>query len=240
MKYRKLISLFLATSAMSLAQTIGTYEFTSNSLAVTDADGGDGITMSSLSTNNLGNLFDNGNLDGTGTVSDYLRLSGPDVSATVGAALTNSEFLSFSVTNNSGGEISLSSISLDYQKTNTFGLGSYVYSDVQGYDDETNDLIGNFIGTYESGSDASFVTDTIALASGGYDGSNVADEDFVLSNGESITFYIAFRFNSTSDTRAVDLDNVSLTYSAVPEASTYALLSGLFALGALALKRRRS
>lgn len=240
MKYRKLICLLFATSSVALAQNIGTYEFTANSLAVTDANGGDGITMSSVSTNSLGSLFDNGNLDGTGSVSDFLRLSGPDVSASIGDALSNNEFLSFSVTNHSGEEIALTSVSLDYQKIDTFGLGSYVYSDVQGFDDATNDLIGNFIGTYESGSDASFVTDTIALGSGSYGGSNVADTDFVLSDGESISFYIAFRFNSTSNTRAVDLDNLTLAYSAVPEPGSYALLAGLIAATALVMKRRQN
>ena len=61
-------------------------------------------------------------------------------------------------------------------------------------------------------------------------------------NDQSDTVYIRLRGTTSSGTGALDgvgIDNFSLTYSAVPEPSSFAALIGLGALGMVATRRRR-
>lgn len=234
-KYTPLIGIIILSATVSYAQrTVGTYEFTGNSLAVSDAVAG--VSMSDISLNSfpVGSLFDNANLDGTGAVSDFLRLSGDDTVSGIATAFSSGLYISFNVTNNTGEAITLDSISIDYRKNNTFGLDSALYSDAQGFDDVTADRIGTLEGTYVSGTDASFVSEAFDLT-GGFDGGNIVASDFVLADSASRTFYIVVKQNSTIAGRAFDIDNISVAL--VPEPGSYPLLFGLLAIGWV-LKRR--
>lgn len=236
MKYIQLLGILVVSATAShAATTIGTYEFTGNSLAASDTVVGIGMSDVSLNSFPGGSLFDNANLDGTGAVSDFLRFSGDDTESGIATAFSGGLYISFTVTNNTGNSISLDSLSIGYQKQNTFGLDSALFSDGQGFDNTADDRIGTLEGTYISGNDASFVSETFDLT-GGFEGGNIVSSDFVLADGAARVFYIAVRQNSTSTTRAFDIDNVSLAI--IPEPGTYTLLFGMFAVSYIALKRR--
>lgn len=231
------LALFTITGLSHAQTTIGTYDFTANSLAAVDANGSDGITLSALNTHSFGDLFDNGNLNGAGTVSGFLRLSGNDTQNGIATVLTNSLYLSFTVTNNSGATLNLAALSFDYQRRNTFEMDYAVFSDAQGFDSVTNDAIASYAGSI-SGTDSSLISTSISLTSG-FEGANVSAADFQIANGASREFIIAVKQNSTSNTRAFDIDNISLSYTAaIPEPSAAALLGGLVAL-TFALRRGR-
>ena len=239
MKNTLIAGLALASSLMCAhAQTaVGTYSFASNSLNATDANAGDGIALSALNLNSFGDLFDNANLNGTGTVNGFLRLSGNDTSKSLADELSSARYLSFSVTNNSGVSITLNTLSFDYKRNNAFEMDYAVFSDAQGFDNIPADFITSYAGAI-SGTDASFVPTSISLTSG-FEGANVSAADFILTDGASRQFIIALKQNSTSNTRAVDIDNISLTYTSnIPEPSAAALLGGLVAL-TFALRRGR-
>ncbi len=202
----------------SSAVTIGTYEFTGASLAATDADGGDGVTFSPITIGaGFGNLFDNGG-DG-----NSLRISGDDTQNGTGDALTNNAYLSFTVSNNSGDDLALASIELDYDANNPFQYSvARLFSDVQGFADITDDLVGNF-GYEQTAGDSLAGHDVVSLtASSSEFGANVSASDFTIADGSSITFYLPWIDGSGVNTRYTDVDNLLVTaiQSGIPLASS--------------------
>ena len=212
-------------------EILGIYEFTGGSLVATDADGSDGITLSDMVIGaGYGDLFDNGG-DG-----DSLRISGPDTQNGTGSATSNDAMLSFVLTNNSGSDLILDNISLDYQATNAFNYSSArVFSSGQGFDAIVDDTIGVF-GRSTGGSDADVVNDVVSLRAGSAEfGANIVADDFTIADGDSITFFIPWIDASGSDTRFTDVDNIRI--SAIPEPTSIVILSGVGML--IATRRRR-
>ncbi len=233
------IGLALALASPADAALLGTYEFTGQSLAITDADAGDGVTFTDMDLHNYGNLFDNGS-DG-----NSLRISGDDngASGSTSDATTAGYYLSFKVTNNSGAVLDLTSLTLDYKATNANGFSaSRVYASSQGFDNVTADTIAR-VGRLVAGSDASVVNAVVDLddLSNNVDaGINASSSpgDYNLLNGFARTFYIVWIDDSGHFSRYTDIDNIAL-YSAgaasIPEPATLGMLS----VGALLMLKRR-
>lgn len=209
------------------AGLLGTYEFTGESLAITDANLADGVTFSDMNLNSYPDLFDNGS-DG-----DSLRVSGDDGDAistgSTDVAMSNGYYLSFKVTNNSGGVLDLSALSLDYKATNATGSGSNarIFSSSQGFDQVVADTIAS-VGRFSWGSDAAFVTATIDLddPSNNY-GVGVngnTPSDFDLADGAARTFYIPWLDSSTHFSRYADIDNIAIYGTPAPEPASLMLV----------------
>ncbi|MBK1832121.1 PEP-CTERM sorting domain-containing protein [Verrucomicrobiaceae bacterium R5-34] len=218
------------TVGVSEAVVIANYDFTAysltNSVGVTP-----GVTVSDFSVGNYGDLTDNG-------ASDNLRLSGDDnTDNSTGAAFTNGNFLSFSVTVADGYTMDLNTLSIDTQVTNAFQYSNArIYTSIQGFDDVVDDTIAQ-IGVSSGGGFQALTTNIIDFNGDSYLGSNISDADFNGLTDTTVTFYIPWVDNSGSDTRYSDVDNVSLdaTVTVIPEPSSAMLLG----LGGLALVLRR-
>jgi hypothetical protein len=194
-------------------EVLATFEFTGGTLTPTLGDyaAASSITVSGLSTGNYGDLFDNGG-DG-----NHLRISGDDTDNSAEDALTNGTYLSFSVTNNSGEPLILSSFSATIYATNTYNYSNArIYSSVQGFDDAVEDSIG-VLGRSSTGTDAGWAVQTLDLVGLGNDdqGAHIAEGDFVIANGESMTFYIPWIDASNVDYRYTDIDDLSI-FATVP------------------------
>lgn len=222
-----LVGMTALGASSASAALLGTYAFTSQSLAATDNAPTDGVTFDNLSIGSgLGSLSDNSAPAGA------LRWSGNDGTATtVSGALTNSEVLSFKINIASGVSLDLSSIQLDYTGTNTFSHGGEFFSSVKGTNAATG-TIGTYAFTTTTG------THTLNLDSptsnAGNDGSDPAS-NYNLTGPTTITFYLALFDGSTSSTRFVDLNELRINGTATPEPAMLSLLG----LGGLLLTRRR-
>lgn len=231
LRYTALTAVILPlTTATSEAAVVAQYEFTANSLANTAASI-PGLTVSSFSLGNYGDLTDNG-------ASDNLRLSGDDdTDSSTGTALTEGNFLSFSVTVAAGFTMDLNTLSIDTQVTNAFQYSnSRIFTDIQGFDEIVDDTIAS-VGISTGGGAQALTTNTIDFNGGSYQGSNISDADFDGLTDTTVTFFIPWVDNSGSATRFSDVDNVILdvTVTPIPEPSSAMLLG----LGGLALLRRR-
>ncbi len=191
------------------ANLLATFEFTGGSLSPTDADAGDGVTVSDLNINSYttDQLFDGATNNGGGGNGDQIRLDGLESQASTGAAFDVGEFFDFSVTNNSGSALEIDSLRIDYQGTNVFGnFAARVFTappvDVVG------ETIGR-LGKEDGGSDPLFLTD-IAFLDGTDPGMGKLASAVVIGDGETVTFFLPFTMNSNSDTRFLDLDNLTV------------------------------
>ena len=246
MFYRKVILPAIAVAAAGAVHAgsasgslLGTYEFTNESLAITDANAADGVTFTDISLNNYPDLFDNGS-DG-----NSLRISGDDGDAantgSTGAATAGGYYLSFKVTNNSGGVLDLSKLTLQYKASNATGSGSSarIYSSSQGFDQVVADTIA-WVGRFSEGWDAGFVTATIDLDDPsnnygvGVNGNNPSN--FNLADGASRTFFIPWVDASTHHSRYTDIDNIAIYGTPAPEPTSLALVG----LGVAVLMGKRS
>ena len=214
-----------------------TYQFTGGSLTPTVTGLPAGVTASNFSLGkwSFANLSDNG---GSG---NSLRISGADLSTnSTGTAITNNEVLSFSLTIPTGVTLDLTSLTHDFTSGGLAGtefLNARVFSSIDAFDDVVGDTIG-VMGRVANGANSGTAV-SISLAtpdSNAINGANSNNGDFDSLTNQTITFYMPFvRLSGVAATDHVDIDNITLNFSQVPEPSS-ALLGGL---GILALLRRR-
>lgn len=190
------------------------YEFTGGNMTPTLSTLPAGVTISDFTIGTgLGNLLDNNGSP------DALRASGDDTQNTTDTALTNSAYLSFSLTIPSGVFIDLLSLGVDYQATNAYTRShTQVFSSVDGFDAPANDAIA-LVGRTGDGSDPTVVNAAVSLVSPASNpgvGSNVSASDFTALTNRTVTFYFPWIDNSASNIRFTDIDNISLTFQSVP------------------------
>lgn len=247
MKIQKILTTTLLTSFLaagsSQAALLAVYELTAGSAAATDTDGADLITFSALNFNDF-NAVDV-TTDDMGVTQDFIQVNGFEDTGSNNNYTTNltqataaDSYFSFTVTNNSGLALQLDTFSVDTAYTNSFRAGYGLFSSADGFDAIAADLIASRETTtnFASFDEASTTQETDLLTLSGA-GANVASTDFLLADGDSLTFFLVGSQNSSSDTRSWEFDNISIsgTTIPVPEPSSTALLG----LGGLALLLRR-
>ncbi|MGJ8657748.1 MAG: PEP-CTERM sorting domain-containing protein [Akkermansiaceae bacterium] len=248
MKIQKILTTTLLTGFLAAgsaqAAVLVTYELTGGSAIGTDANGADSITFSNL----VFNGFDQSDVtsDTVPGDQDLIQVLGSedvggsnDLNTNLGQAVAANSYFSFTVANNSGLALQLDSFSVDTAYTNSYRAGYGLFSSADGFDSIGADLIASRATTpttFNSFTEVSTTqqTDLLTLAGAG---ANVASTDFLLADGEALTFFLVGTQNSSSVTRAWEFDNISIsgTTIPVPEPSSTALLG----LGGLALILRR-
>ena len=224
---KKYIAL-LAGSALAFhagsasAATIVSYDFTGGSASQTG-----GIATGSDTT--VGG-FTSGNNGGTGISGSsevlFARTNSTGASTADGDsladAIANDTYWTFTVTNTTGGDLDLGTLTFNYWATSGFGtFTTYVMSDVDGFTD--GDEIGSgSIDAPAVNSAALQELQTIDISSLG-----------TLADTDSIEFRLYIVDASTANNRIHRIDDV--TVNEVPEPGSLALL----AIGGLCMVRRR-
>ncbi len=235
----RLAALLLAVciGQTSLAGTIvGTYEFTDNSLAVTDADAGDGITLSDFSINSYttDEAFSAGDAAVADVTLDAIDLNGVESPNGTGSAFADGLYLSFTVTNNSGSLVSFEKLTADFNKNNVFQQFRgriYTSNPPASVADDTIARLGVTSGGFGAVSDEAFLDGTAGGA-----GANFAGVPITLADNASVTFYWAPNMASNSTARSMAIDNIAVHIIPVPEPSTSLLL--IAGAAAVAIRRR--
>ena len=226
------VAVFAAPSQAGIL--LGTYEFTNNSLAITDADGGDGITFSDFSHNSYdpNEAFS----DAGDTVADpnldYISLNGVEAPNGTGSAFSDGDFLSFTITNNSGSTLDFEKLAGDFDKTSVFQNFQARVFDTNSPASVTDDTIAK-LGASSGGSGLQ-QDEALLDGTSGEAGANWVGVSYSLADGASVTFYLPFNMNSNSTTRYMGIDNIAIF--AVPEPAT--CLLALFGLIGICGRRR--
>lgn len=204
--------LLLLASSVCPAQSVR-YEFTGGSMTPTFAGLPAGVTASnfSLGTFTIAALSDNG---GSG---NSLRFSRGDIGTSSATALAG-PCLSFSLTIPIGIKLNLNSLALDFTSAGVKGneyINSRGFSSIAGFDDLIADTIGT-LGRVANGADSG--TTTLSLTapdSNPGNGNNANNGDFQNLTNRTITFFLPFiRDSQTTATDYVDIDNITLTFTA--------------------------
>ncbi len=219
----------MGAAASAHAGIVGAYEFTDNSLDATSI--APGLVFSTM-TNTGGKSGSLGWF--TSATADELRIDGHGpTQTTISAAISNSQWLRFTITILDGYVLNLDNIQVNISGSsiNNFSRGQ-VYSSVHGYDQVTNDSLGN-LGYTTSG------TTTMALQTVDLNnpvGSNVTAADHDGLTG-TITFTIPWIDDSSSTTRWVTLFDITVNgeVALIPEPGSLALI----AVGTLLVLPRR-
>ena len=207
------------------AAVLGTFEFTGGSLAATDADLLDGVTISDLNLNSYAaSVVDAAN--------NNLQLDGVETANGTSSALSGSLFLSFTVTNNSGSTINFENISADLTGNNIFQQMSARIFTTSTPGDIVDDTIARLF--VPGGTSALFTDEALLDGTDGAAGTNTAGIPTTLADASSVTFYLPWNMNSNSTTRFITVDNLSIS-GVIPEPGSMVLM----ALGGLAMLRRR-
>ena len=237
----------LLTANSAEADLIANFEFAGGSLTPTlDAFAtSNGITVSDLSAPYT--LTDgDADLEGVKT-ADNIAIQGVDTpSGGSGSQLTAGQFVSFSLTIPSTVTVDLDFISAEVAGVDVFiggngGHTSRIFSSIHGFDDISGDTIGRF--GYQSSGDSPFAVQGFGLSdtSGNSPlGGNVVGADFQNLSDVTVEFVLPFIDNSSSISRGIIIDNLSIEGSlsaAIPEPNAcFVLMIGGSALG---LRRRR-
>jgi len=231
MKYRSCLvaSVFAVLGAIGANAATITYEFTGGSLTPTLSGVPAGVTASNFGVGALG-LFDNGG------GPDSLRFFATDVGGASGTALSNNQYVQFSVTIAAGTVVNFTSLSLDY--TSTVPLANLsntrVFSSIDAFNQIAEDTVGT-LGKAANGV-AGPINNSMSLSApegNAGRGTNVTNGEFTALTNTTVTFYMPWIDNETGNTYT-DVDNIRLTFDIVPEPSS--LLLG--AIGVLPFLRR--
>ncbi|MDG1242698.1 MAG: PEP-CTERM sorting domain-containing protein [Opitutae bacterium] len=224
----------LMASASLSAATIVEYTFDSNTSATTvDANldlatvisGGSGITAPTRSATDGGTTFVRASDTSTTTL-------------TVGTAITNNDYLSFSVDVAAGYQMDLTSLVFDFGYTAGANytpdkqFKAYLFTSVDGFVD-SGDIVGSdtiIVDQENTGIQWPGEDTTIALSDARFQG---------LTGSTEFRIYLA---DTTGDSNHIHrFDDITLNgevAAIVPEPGNFALIGGLLALGWLMIRRR--
>ncbi len=229
MNYKIYPSILIAAS-VSLSQAfsqdqLAVYDFTGGSFASQDVElntiagalDASSIGTSALESPGFGNPFDNPSLVFIG--NEYNDGFG-----------VNNDYLSFTVTPGAGFQITFDQLSLGHYNTTNAGATAYIFSSIDGFA-STSDSVGSFF--FPDGNGGSPDPDN----TGEISLTGLTGFSNVITATEFRVYLDTTASFGTGDTYT---DNIILTgtVSAVPEPSTYALLSGMIVLGWVMVRRR--
>ena len=202
------------------AGVLGTYEFTDNSLAITDADIGDGITFSDFNLNNytVDEAFSAAGDLVADPALDEISLNGVESPNGTGTALSDGDFLSFEVTNNSGQTLAFQKLTGDFNKTKVyqnFQARVFTTASPGSVTDDTIAKLGAASGGTEFEEDEAVLNGNSSEA-----GANTIGVPLTLASGSSVTFYLPYNMSSNSDTRHMGIDNIEIIGVVIPEPAT--------------------
>ncbi|HML75387.1 MAG TPA: PEP-CTERM sorting domain-containing protein [Anaerohalosphaeraceae bacterium] len=241
MKRVLLVMCIMAFAVWAQAGVLGTYDFEGMGTELAAKNVMAGIAISDLQVNQIAVSVRPVGDQKTGMTSNWLEIGGDDTESGTAAAFTNAKYLSFSLTNNTGYGLQLESMQMYVGGWNLYTSchNSRLFSSVQGYDVITADTIGTF-GFSVSSVNKTFpaAIDVVPFYDSPWDvnkGVNVSETDFAVANGANITFYMPWVDQSGSNTRWVEIDDIIINGSVVPEPTSMMLLG----LGGLLLNRFR-
>ncbi len=220
-------------ASANLSAQIVQYSFDSDLSATTvDANldatvisGGSGITAPTRSSTDGGTTFVRASDTSTTTL-------------TVGTAITNNDYLSFSVDVAAGYQMDLTSLVFDFGYTAGANytpdkqFKAYLFTSVDGFVD-SGDIVGSdtiIVDQENTGIQWPGEDTTIALSDARFQG---------LTGSTEFRIYLA---DTTGDSNHIHrFDDITLngSVSVIPEPGTYALMGGLLALGSVMMRRRR-
>lgn len=226
---------------LAQAGVLGTFDFEGAGMELAAKNVMAGVSISDLQMNQMTVSVRPADDQKTGMTSNWLEIGGDDTESGTAAAFTNGKYLSFSLTNNTGHGLQLESMQMFVGGWNLYTSyhNSRLFSSVQGYDVITADTIGT-LGFSVSSANKTFpaAIDVVPFYDSPWDvnkGANVSETDFAVANGASITFYMPWVDQSGSNTRWVEIDDITINGSIVPEPTSMMLLG----LGSLLFGRLR-
>ena len=242
MQLRLLCFVLAMTCVVALPQSataalLGTYEFTDNSLTITDADAGDGITFSDFNLNSYTTdeaFSDSGDAVADPTL-DFISLNGVESPNGTSSAFANGDYFSFTVTNNSGSTLYFRKLAGEFDKTTVFqNFQSRVFN-TNTPSDVLMDTISK-LGAASGGTDLELDDAFLDGSDPEQAGSVWTGVPLTVANGDSITLYLPFNMNSNSASRYMGIDNIEI--HSIPEPSTTVmLLLGVVAAGGVVPRR---
>ncbi|CAA6679363.1 MULTISPECIES: PEP-CTERM sorting domain-containing protein [unclassified Lentimonas] len=181
------------------------------------------LVDSSLGTKGVSSHAWSGKSSTDGTWGTVGTPAAPDNS--LGWQVKDGESQTFIIENTSGADLTLASFHFDYADVFD-AMTVSLYYDSGDLTESDNTLLGSVT-----------TSTTIGNGNNDWEDANISFAatltDFVLANADSATFRIDI---SVAGTGASGLDNIAI--SIVPEPSSYALISGCFLMGFVALRRR--
>ena len=218
-----------AASANAAPITLAEYKFDSSSTASSD---GDAQTTASAITIGVGSIATSTGLETTQTMPDppLVKIAGNDTQNSMSGAISDGEWLTFSIDTN-GTEV-------DFEELSVLIGGEDLYKNHFG-NVYTSAQVGDTLESGEANSELDFV---------GFKGmvsndTDVAPEtqtvDFSSITGfnGTLTVWIPFTDDSNAGSRFLEVDDITVTGTVIPEPATLALL-GLGGLMMVGRKRR--
>ena len=224
------IILAAAFGTQAGAEVLVQYDFTNDGGAANPSQTSGSATGSDVT---FGGFIGTGGSGGISGTTDVLFARTNATGDTTGDgdsladAIANENYATFTLTNSTGGDVDLDTLTFNNWFTNPFNTLDarvYVLSDVDGFTDGDELGFSQFLG---NGPDVP--TDPVDQVLQSFDITSLG----TLVNGASIEFRLYITDNSTSNSRIHRIDDV--TVNAVPEPGSLAL----FGLGGLMVARRR-
>lgn len=192
------------------SSVLGTYQFTDNSLTITDANPNDGITFSDINIHSYtqDEVFSAGNQRALDDSLDHMDLNGVESPNGTTSAFANGQYLSFTVNNHSGHPIELEKLTGDFTKSNV-----YLYFQARVFNtDEPDHVVDSTIAKFgpNTGGSGFEQVETLLDGTSPGAGANMVGASQKVSSGESISFYLPFIMNSNSTGRSMAIDNIAI------------------------------
>ncbi|GAB5560205.1 MAG: hypothetical protein SynsKO_18520 [Synoicihabitans sp.] len=234
-----LITTLLVSSSIVHAQVVAGWDV--EGLDVAETLTGPSYSFSSTSTaaNVTAALTLSSSVNPSTSADQYgFKVSGGDdgVSATLATAISDGNYFEFTLTAATGYELTLTSIEMNGGATSSGAANVALLSSVDGFNDSSAIATATEVNSGTGGfdTDSSGFGNSITLSGAQYEGL------------QAISFRI-YGWNISSGSGVTNLRSLSgddlevfgtVSVSAVPEPSTFALLAGLGALGMVASRRR--
>jgi hypothetical protein len=248
MKLLSLCFIAAATSASGQVVLIGWNTFNGDTANETPSETADPNITGTLSGGNLENTTVNIASTTYGTAYSFTP-SATDLGISANSFNNGNRRIDFTITNNTGADISLDSIHFDAQLQFDSDSGGatldLVHLSGNPVGSGASDLLDGF--AFRNLFNPGGTRDPASVLAGGdfsalyqYNVSLSPMADVALANGETAAFRIQVNNVDATNGVGVKIDNIAYSGTIVPEPSTFAILAGFGALGLVMYRRRRT